>query len=65
MTCWLYPFRLSNGSSVQMVTALILQLVQCIVTLPEAPSPGLPPPRSDTPDSTAEGSKVGYQCASR
>lgn len=42
-----------------MVTALILQLVQCIVTLPEDPGPA--PPRPDTPtslDSTADGSKV-------
>lgn len=54
--CTMYHFRLSNGSSVQMVTALILQLVQCIVALPEVPSPQ---PRSDTPPGgTAEGSKV-------
>ena len=41
-----------------MVTALILQLVQCIVTLPDDDSPNLP--RPDTPtDTTTEDSRVG------
>ncbi|XP_019855038.1 PREDICTED: nipped-B-like protein isoform X1 [Amphimedon queenslandica] len=33
-------FRLSNGQSIQMVTALLLQLVQCIVTPPDSKSSG-------------------------
>ena len=29
-------YTLSNGESIQMVTALVLQLIQCIIKVPEA-----------------------------
>ena len=53
--------RLSNGQSIQMVTALILQLVQCIVVPPskEDQTTGLPPSRPDTPTGSESGEERG------
>ena len=34
-----YIFRLNAEESIQMVTALALQLIQCVVKLPEPPDP--------------------------
>ena len=31
-----FSYTLSNGKSIQMVTALVLQLIQCIIKVPEA-----------------------------
>ena len=53
--------RLSNSQSIQMVTALILQLVQCIVVPPskEDQTTGLPPNRPDTPTGSESGEERG------
>jgi cohesin loading factor subunit SCC2 len=49
----LRSFKLSNGTSVQMVTALILQLVQCIVSPPDYNSLTTPLLLPDTPTDPA------------
>ena len=65
------PCRLSNGQSIQMVTALILQLVQCIVVPPRledrqergGAQGSAPSSRPDTPTGSESGEdtkKVQY-----
>ena len=57
------PCRLSNGQSIQMVTALILQLVQCIVVPPRpedrqergGAQGSAPSSRPDTPTGSESG----------
>ena len=57
-TVVLFNFRLSNGQSIQMVTALILQLVQCMVLVPNTETKTNTSPENET---NTNKSKVGNE----
>ena len=57
-TAVLFNFRLTNGQSIQMVTALILQLVQCMVLVPNTETKTNTSPGNET---NTNKSKVGNE----
>lgn len=50
----LFLCRLNSEESIQMVTALALQLIQCVIRLPTTPSSLEPPTEDEVPSSSSK-----------